>query len=154
MARIAPLSFESASAEAQAVLKEIESAFGIVPNVFKTMAHYPPLLALNWSRVKTLMMSGNLSRKVKETISVLVSKDNSCNYCVTAHTMFLQQIGVPEDELFAIKGGKEAMLKRLTSATRKRRLSLSCAKRMSRHWRLPIMNSMAYARLVQQTRRS
>ena len=67
MARIAPLSIESASPEAQAVLKEIESAFGMVPNVFKTMAHYPPLLALNWSRVKALMMSGSLSRKVKET---------------------------------------------------------------------------------------
>lgn len=105
MARIVPLSIESASPEAQAVLKEIESAFGMVPNVFKTMAHYPPLLALNWSRVKALMMSGSLSRKVKETISVLVSKDNSCNYCVSAHTMFLQNIGVPEDELFAIKGG-------------------------------------------------
>ena len=62
MARIAPLSIESASPEAQAVLKEIESAFGMVPNVFKTMAHYPPLLALNWSRVKALMMSGSLSK--------------------------------------------------------------------------------------------
>ena len=105
MSRIAPLPLESATPEAQAILKEIESAFGMVPNVFKTMAHYPPLLTLNWTRIKTLMMSGSLSRKVKETIAVVVSKDNSCNYCITAHTLFLKAIGVPEDELFSIKGG-------------------------------------------------
>jgi uncharacterized peroxidase-related enzyme len=103
MARISPLSVEASSPEAQAILKEIESSFGMVPNLFRTLAHYPPLLELNWNRVKTLMMSGSLSRKVKETIAVLVSKDNSCNYCVTAHTMFLQAIGVPEDEVFTIK---------------------------------------------------
>ncbi len=103
MPRTAPLSVEAASPEAQAILKEIESSFGMVPNIFKTMAHYPPLLALNWNRVKTLMMQGNLSRKLKETIAVLISKDNSCNYCITAHTLFLKAIGMPEDDLFAIQ---------------------------------------------------
>jgi uncharacterized peroxidase-related enzyme len=101
MPRVMPVSLES-SAEVQSVFKEIEAAFGMVPNLFKTLAHHPPLLELNWNRVKTLMMSGNLSRKVKETIAVLVSKDNSCRYCVTAHTLFLQAIGVSEDEVFAI----------------------------------------------------
>ena len=107
MPRIRPLSPEDSPKEAQEILKEIESSFGMVPNLFKTLAHYPPLLALNWNRVKTLMLSGSLSRKVKETIAVLVSKDNSCNYCVTAHTMFLQAIGVPEDEVFMIKSDVE-----------------------------------------------
>lgn len=107
MARILPLLPESSSQEAQAILKEIESAFGMVPNLFKTLAHYPPLLELNWNRVKTLMMSGSLSRKVKETIAVLVSKDNSCDYCITAHTLFLQAIGVPQDEVIAIKEDTE-----------------------------------------------
>lgn len=103
MPRIVPLSVEATASETQGILKDIEASFGMIPNIFKTMAHYPPLLALNWDRVKTLMMSGELSRKVKETIAVLVSKDNSCDYCITAHTLFLQAIGVPENDLFAIK---------------------------------------------------
>lgn len=106
MTRITPDDPDS-STESQAIFKELEAAFGMVPNLVKTLAHYLPLLALNWNRVNTLIMSGNLSRKVKETIAVLVSKDNNCRYCVTAHTLFLQTIVVPEDELFAINDDLE-----------------------------------------------
>jgi uncharacterized peroxidase-related enzyme len=74
----------------------------MVPNLFKTYAHHPPLLRANWNKVKAVMMEGSLSRKVKETIAVLVSRDNSCNYCVAAHTAALKSIGVPDVELAAI----------------------------------------------------
>jgi uncharacterized peroxidase-related enzyme len=122
MPRISPVTLES-SPESQVIFAEIETAFGMVPNLFKTLAHYPPLLALNWNRVKTLMMSGNLSRKVKETIAVLVSKDNSCRYCVTAHTLFLQAIGVSEDEVFAINEDLEK-----TSFTEKEKALIAFAR--------------------------
>jgi AhpD family alkylhydroperoxidase len=49
-----------------------------------------------------LMMNGILSRKVKETIAILISKDNSCRYCVMGHTLLFQAIGVSEDEMLAI----------------------------------------------------
>ena len=49
-----------------------------------------------------MMMQGNLSRKVKESIAVLVSKDNSCAYCVSAHTGALKSIGISDDEIKAI----------------------------------------------------
>ncbi len=48
-------------------------------------------------------MEGSLSRKVKETIAVLVSKDNSCSYCVAAHTGALRAIGVTDEELKSIE---------------------------------------------------
>lgn len=91
------------SKEAAGVLKEIEEAFGMVPNLFKTYAHHPPLLKTNWNKVKAVMMEGTLSRKVKETIAVMVSKDNSCNYCVSAHTASLKSIGVSDEEINYIK---------------------------------------------------
>lgn len=49
------------------------------------------------------MMEGTLSRKVKETIAVLVSRDNSCVYCIAAHTGALRSIGVSDIELAAIE---------------------------------------------------
>lgn len=49
------------------------------------------------------MMQGNLSRKLKETIAVLVSKDNSCSYCVAAHSGALKAIGVTDEEIKHIK---------------------------------------------------
>ena len=86
-----------------AIFQEIKGAFGRVPNLFSTYAHHPPLLAANWNKVKAVMMEGALSRKVKETIAVLVSRDNSCKYCVAAHTGALRAIGVTDEELAAIE---------------------------------------------------
>ena len=102
MARIKPLENNDVSEEVRLIYAEIEGAFGMVPNLFKTSAHFPALLKANWEKVKAVMMGGNLSRKVKETIAVLVSKDNSCQYCVGAHTMLLKAIGATDKELESI----------------------------------------------------
>lgn len=86
-----------------AIFADIEQTFGRLPNLFKTYAHHPPLLEANWHKVKVVMMDGSLSRKVKETIAVLVSKDNSCAYCVASHTKALNALGVTDDELAGIE---------------------------------------------------
>jgi uncharacterized peroxidase-related enzyme len=86
----------------ESVFKEIEGAFGMVPNLFRTYAHHPPLLKANWNKVKGVMMEGVLSPKVKQTIAVLVSRDNGCAYCVAAHTGALKAIGVSDEELRTI----------------------------------------------------
>jgi uncharacterized peroxidase-related enzyme len=75
----------------------------MVPNLFKTSAHFPPLLKANWEKVKAVMMQGELTRKTKETIAVLVSKDNSCGYCVASHVGALRSIGVTQDEVERIE---------------------------------------------------
>ena len=99
MARIKALDLEQSPPNATEILKEIELAFGRIPNLFKTYAQHPPLLKANWDKVKAVMMQGVLSRKVKETIAVLVSQDNSCNYCVAAHTAALKSIGTTDEEI-------------------------------------------------------
>ncbi len=48
-----------------------------------------------------------MSRKTKEAIAVLVSKDNSCSYCVAAHTAALKSIGVTEEEIEIIENNIE-----------------------------------------------
>ncbi|MDT8318764.1 MAG: peroxidase-related enzyme [bacterium] len=103
MTRINALDYDNAEAEAAAVLKEIEKAFGMVPNLFRTYAHHAPLLKANWDKVKAVMMQGNLQRKVKETIAVLVAKDNSCAYCIAAHTAALKSIGISDEEIRRIE---------------------------------------------------
>jgi len=99
MARIKALEATEVTPETNSVFAEIEGAFGMVPNLFKTYAHFPPLLEANWNKVKAVMMQGSLSRKIKETIAVLVSKDNSCSYCVAAHSAALKAIGVADEEI-------------------------------------------------------
>jgi uncharacterized peroxidase-related enzyme len=84
------------------VIHEIRHTLGRVPNMFRAYAHYPPLLRANWNKAQAVMMEGCLSRKVKEIIACLVSRDNDCLYCLTAHAAALRRCGVDEDELARI----------------------------------------------------
>ncbi len=77
MSRISVVEKNESAGDVKEILTEIEGAFGMVPNLFKTYSHFPPLLKTNWEKVKALMMQGKLSRKTKEAIAVLVSKDNA-----------------------------------------------------------------------------
>ncbi|WP_026841576.1 carboxymuconolactone decarboxylase family protein [Citrifermentans bremense] len=103
MARVTGVAVQAVSGETAAIFKEIEGAFGMVPNLFKTYAHHLPLLKANWGKVKAVIMEGVLSPKVKQTIAVLVSKDNGCAYCVAAHTGALKAIGVSDGEIALIE---------------------------------------------------
>ena len=100
------------------IFTEIEDAFGKIPNLFKTYAHFPPLLKANWGKVKAVMMQGSLSRKVKESIALLVSKDNSCAYCVAAHTSALRTIGTTDKELRMIESEIEIEKSKFTEKER------------------------------------
>jgi len=118
MARITTSATGTAASEVKGIFVEIEGAFGMVPNLFKTYAHHPPLLRANWNKVKAVIAEGNLSQKTKQTIAVLVSRDNSCTYCVAAHTGALRSLGVSESEINTIEedlekadfSGKEKVL--------------------------------------------
>lgn len=102
MPRIAP-SETHTDPLVEPIFKEIDGAFGKVPNLFRTYAHFPPLLEANWNKVKAVMMGGRLSRELKEAIAVLVSKDNGCNYCVAAHETALRAVGVAPEEIRKIE---------------------------------------------------
>ena len=65
MAHITLIDHASASPEVADIYSEIKSAFGKVPNLFRTYAHLPTLLEANWYKVKRVMMEGSLSRKAK-----------------------------------------------------------------------------------------
>ena len=105
MARIRSLTGQQLAPDVGIVFQEIQGAFGRVPNLFRTCAHHPPLLRANWEKVKAVMMVGSVRRKVKETIAVLVSKDNSCAHCVAAHTAALQSLGMSPDQIDALEVG-------------------------------------------------
>lgn len=82
--------------DTQAVLAEIERAFGFVPNLFRAYTAYPPLLAANWAKVRATLLEGTLRREVKEAIALLISRDEACAYCIGAHTASLRMLGFSE----------------------------------------------------------
>lgn len=102
MSRIVPLPESEMCHQARMVIHEIRCTLGRVPNMFLAYAHYPPLLRANWNKVQAVMLEGGLPRKVKEIIACLISQDNDCSYCLTAHVAALRRCGVDNDEFARI----------------------------------------------------
>lgn len=105
MPRLNPLNNNEVSPEVRNIFTEIERVFGTVPNLFKTYAHYPPLLRANWEKMKATMEMGQLPTKLKQTIALLISQDNSTQYCIKAHSQILLDMGLSEAEVRDIRHG-------------------------------------------------
>lgn len=88
-----------------AILQEIGRAFGRIPNLFQAYARYPLLLEANWNKVKLVLLNGKLSRRTKEIIALLVSRDNGCTYCVAAHSAALKSLGTGANQLARLING-------------------------------------------------
>ncbi len=73
---------------------EQELGFGIVPNIFRSMSEYPPLLAANWQKFKATILGGQLPRSVKEMLGVTVSHVNGSKYAKAVHLHSLSVQGV------------------------------------------------------------
>ncbi len=73
-----------------------ELGFGIVPNIFRSMAHNPALLAANWQKFKHTILHGSLPRTVKEMLGVIVSDANRSMYAKLVHLHSLSVQGVQE----------------------------------------------------------
>jgi uncharacterized peroxidase-related enzyme len=85
----------------KAVYDEIvaELGFGIVPNVFKSMATNPAFLEANWKQFKSTMLNGEVPRTVKEMIGVAISQANNSQYALQVHLHGLSALGMSEEVL-------------------------------------------------------
>jgi alkylhydroperoxidase family enzyme len=78
MPRIRFVEPEEASGRTKEIFDEIERAEGMVPALFRAYALFPELLEANWHQHKTLMYSGRLSFRMKESIMLTVADANKC----------------------------------------------------------------------------
>jgi uncharacterized peroxidase-related enzyme len=94
----------------RAVYDEItaELGFGIVPNIFKSMAINPDILEANWKKFKATMLMGDVPRTLKEMIGVAVSQANNSQYALQVHLHGLSALGMSEDVLRLLVSDFEA----------------------------------------------
>lgn len=76
---VAPAQAEGTVAE---VYREVELAFGRIPNVFQLLSSSPELLSLQWQRIRFYQSHPTLSMPLLATIRMLVSAAHDCEYCV------------------------------------------------------------------------
>jgi len=87
--------------KAQAVYDEIltELGFGMVPNLFKSMAANPDLLEANWKKFRATILQGDVPRTLKEMIGVAISQANDSEYALKVHLHGLSALGISEEVL-------------------------------------------------------
>ena len=78
---------------------QTELGFGIVPNLFKSMALSPDFLAANWHKFRSTILEGNIPRTIKEMIGVAVSQANHSEYALKVHLHSLSALGISEEVL-------------------------------------------------------
>jgi uncharacterized peroxidase-related enzyme len=87
-----------------AVYAEIrrELGFGIVPNLFRSMAIKPAILHANWNKFRATILHGLLPRTLKEMVGVLISQANGSEYAMRVHLHSLSALGMSEAVLHAL----------------------------------------------------
>ena len=92
--------------EVSSLYKEIneELQIGKIPNILKTTSIDPQIAKWFWDGVKIILLrESSIPRTLKESIAVVVSNANSCNYCTQAHSMLLQLMGFDEEKINDLK---------------------------------------------------
>jgi len=92
--------------EISSLYKEIndELQIGKIPNILKTTSIDPQIAKWFWDGVKIILLrESSIPRILKESIAVVVSNSNSCNYCTEAHGMLLQLMGFTDEKIIDLK---------------------------------------------------
>lgn len=99
MPRIEPVQVSQVTGKARQQLEGIQRNLGMVPNLFKTLAHSPAALS------GYVGMSGALSQalnaKLREQVALAVAGANACDYCASAHAALGAGAGLEEGEIQA-----------------------------------------------------
>ena len=80
MPRLSKIAPDQADPEARKAFEVFIRERGKVPNMFRTAAHRPEIMATMTEHYRVVMSTGAVDRKLKEMVAVRVSHLNKCEY--------------------------------------------------------------------------
>lgn len=104
MSRINVVTNETANAEQKALLDAVQSQLGMVPNFLKVFANSPAALAA-FLGLYGVAGAGSLDPQTRERIALALAQQNSCEYCLSAHTAIGRKAGLSGAEIEANRAG-------------------------------------------------
>ncbi len=105
MVRIPAIPVSEADAATAATFGAIKAKLGVVPNLFATFAQAPAVMN-GYLGFSEALGSGRLSARQREIIALAVGQANSCQYCLSAHTLIGKGAGLSDAEVLAARAGK------------------------------------------------
>ncbi len=100
--RVRLLQREEVTPEIGAVYDALLAARGVVPNMFKALAHTPPIAPAVAGFLKPLLSDGALRGWYKELVAVRISQCNASEYAIRAHSISARQKGATEEQIAAV----------------------------------------------------
>lgn len=107
MSRISMVTNENVTGEKKEILDQIHKAFGVTPNMFKTIGNSTAALKMMWEGFGALG-NGKLGAKLGEQIAVAVADTNRCEYCLAAHTALGKMAGLSAETMAQAQAGKSS----------------------------------------------
>lgn len=91
MTRLTALNPEEVTGKTKDLFNAVQAKLGVVPNMMRTMGNSPAVLE-GYLGLSGALSHGKLSAKTGELIALSVSEENSCDYCVAAHTFIGEKL--------------------------------------------------------------
>jgi uncharacterized peroxidase-related enzyme len=126
-ARIPLLERDQVAPEIAAIYDALLQQRGVVPNMFKTIAHTPALAVAFASFLKPLLSDSALPGWYKELVATRLSVLQQSQYAVSAHALSARQKGATDAQIAAVKGDFES-----GPFTSSEKLGFRCAERLHR----------------------
>lgn len=105
MSEFAVHTIDSAPQASRPSLEGLQKEIGFVPNLAATMAESPALIQ-GFTALRSILGGSAFTPLERETISLVVSFQNACTYCMAAHSTFAKMHGASEADLRALRAGE------------------------------------------------
>ncbi len=101
MAKIPYVERENAPENVQAVYDQLQSMFGVVPNVIKAMANAPELMMGFMPFLSAALGPSKVDNATKELVILTTTKLNGCTYCTAHHSAAGKRAGLTDEQIAA-----------------------------------------------------
>ncbi len=125
--RILLLDRDQVSSEIAAVYDALLKQRGVVPNMFRTLAHAPALALGVAGFLKALLSDSALPGWYKELVATRLSVLQNSQYAISAHAVSAKQKGASDDQIRTVQSDFET-----GPFTEKEKLGFRCAERLHR----------------------
>ena len=95
--RIETLNPETTTGKSKELFNAVQNKLGFIPNLIKVFGNSPATLQTYLS-LGELTASGNFSNKFREQLALAIAEENSCDYCLSAHTTIGKMNGLSIEE--------------------------------------------------------
>jgi uncharacterized peroxidase-related enzyme len=104
MARISAVNPATATGEAGTLLDGVQAKLGMTSNFLRVLANSPAALGA-FLGLYGITERGSLDLQTRERIALALAEQNSCEYCLSAHTAIGRKTGLTGTEMEANRNG-------------------------------------------------